>query len=168
MAEEYERFEITDYDLDNEFNPNRNRRRPTKKQQIYGWFSKRFQVHRIISIVLGVFGDDSDEDEGQQSGFTGSKGGRGFKDYTAPVSFISGGVQQSGKKKDEVQKISDDDEEDDIQRPGLGEKSKIDSSASEEEEVRPSFKPQHTAGMRQPSRGVPGKGKTLIIAQSCA
>lgn len=36
MAEEYERFEITDYDLDNEFNPNRNRRRPTKKQQIYG------------------------------------------------------------------------------------------------------------------------------------
>lgn len=36
MAEEFERFEITDYDLDNEFNPNRNRRRPTKKQQIYG------------------------------------------------------------------------------------------------------------------------------------
>lgn len=41
MAEEYERFEITDYDLDNEFNPNRNRRRPTKKQQIYGLFSNR-------------------------------------------------------------------------------------------------------------------------------
>lgn len=43
MAEEYERFEITDYDLDNEFNPNRNRRRPTKKQQIYGEFWKRLE-----------------------------------------------------------------------------------------------------------------------------
>lgn len=36
--EEYERFEVNDYDLDNEFNPNRNRRRPTKNQQIYGEF----------------------------------------------------------------------------------------------------------------------------------
>lgn len=121
---------------------------------------------RIISIVLGVFGDDSDEDEGQSSGFTGSKGGRGFKDYTAPVSFISGGVQQSGKKKDAVEKMSDDDEEDDSQRPGLGGKSKVDSSASEEEEVRPSFKPQHTAGMRQPSRGMPGKGEVANLGSS--
>lgn len=29
------RFEITDYDLDNEFNPNRNRK-AKKEQQIYG------------------------------------------------------------------------------------------------------------------------------------
>lgn len=36
MEEEYEKFEITDYDLDNEFNPNRNRRKFTKNQQIYG------------------------------------------------------------------------------------------------------------------------------------
>lgn len=36
MGEEYERFEITDYDLDNEFNPNRARRRTTKHQQTYG------------------------------------------------------------------------------------------------------------------------------------
>lgn len=33
---EYERFEINDYDLQNEFNPNRRGRRNTKKQQIYG------------------------------------------------------------------------------------------------------------------------------------
>lgn len=32
---EYEKFEISDYDLDNEFNPNR-RRRMTKNQKIYG------------------------------------------------------------------------------------------------------------------------------------
>lgn len=36
MADEYEKFEINDYDLENEFNPNRNKRRPTKNQQIYG------------------------------------------------------------------------------------------------------------------------------------
>lgn len=33
--EEYEAFEVTDYDLENEFNINR-RRRTTKNQQIYG------------------------------------------------------------------------------------------------------------------------------------
>lgn len=33
---EYEAFEVNDYDLDTEFNPNRSRRRPTKQQQIYG------------------------------------------------------------------------------------------------------------------------------------
>lgn len=32
----YEKFEITDYDLENEFNINRPRRKLTKKQQIYG------------------------------------------------------------------------------------------------------------------------------------
>ena len=36
MAEEYERFEVTDYDLENEFNPNRNRRRQNKHQATYG------------------------------------------------------------------------------------------------------------------------------------
>lgn len=36
MAEEYEKFEITDYDLENEFNPNRHRKKHTKNQQIYG------------------------------------------------------------------------------------------------------------------------------------
>jgi len=33
---EYERFEITDYDLDNEFNINRPRGRQSRHQQIYG------------------------------------------------------------------------------------------------------------------------------------
>lgn len=49
MAEEYERFEITDHDLDNEFNPNRNRRRPTKKQQIYGKNLKRLCKLRYLN-----------------------------------------------------------------------------------------------------------------------
>lgn len=37
--EEVEKFEITDYDLENEFNINRNRKRLSKNHQIYG---KRF------------------------------------------------------------------------------------------------------------------------------
>lgn len=37
---EYERFEITDYDLQNEFNTNRPRRYLSKEQQIYGKRSK--------------------------------------------------------------------------------------------------------------------------------
>ncbi|CRK93763.1 CLUMA_CG007291, isoform A [Clunio marinus] len=141
MAEEYERFEITDYDLDNEFNPNRNRRRPTKKQQIYG-----------------IWADDSDEDEGQGSEFKQSSR-KGAKDYTAPVSFISGGVQQSGKKKEKVEeKMSDDDDdEEDDRRSGL-KSNTIKHSSESEEEVRPSFKPQQTAGMRQSHRGLSNKG----------
>lgn len=35
-----EKFEITDYDLDNEFNPNRKRRKFTKNDAIYGVFNE--------------------------------------------------------------------------------------------------------------------------------
>lgn len=35
---EYESFEINDYDLENEFNPNRPRAKQSKHQQIYGSF----------------------------------------------------------------------------------------------------------------------------------
>lgn len=35
---EYEKFEITDYDLENEFNPTRGRKKQTKNQQIYGMY----------------------------------------------------------------------------------------------------------------------------------
>jgi tuftelin-interacting protein 11 len=37
---EVEKFEVTDYDIQNEFNINRPRRRLTKNQQIYGELSK--------------------------------------------------------------------------------------------------------------------------------
>lgn len=43
--EEMERFEITDYDIENEFNINRNKhRRPTKHQQIYGKRKNHFSL----------------------------------------------------------------------------------------------------------------------------
>lgn len=48
---EYEKFEITDYDLENEFNPNRGRRRPTKNQQIYGKYNYTY----IFKLLLYRF-----------------------------------------------------------------------------------------------------------------
>lgn len=101
-------------------------------------------------MFSGVFASDSDE-ERNEAEFMSSKRKGGTKDYTAPVSFISGGLQQSAKKKEGKAK-SEDDEED--QEAGEG-SSKIQNSSDSEEEVRPSFKPQQTAGMRQPSN----KGK---------
>lgn len=85
---EYEKFEINDYDLENEFNPSRGRRRPTKNQQIYG-----------------IWADDDSDDNAKQS--TSNRGrsrpsGREPKNFTAPIGFVAGGIQQSGKKKEEV------------------------------------------------------------------
>lgn len=55
---EYEKFEISDYDLENEFNPFRpGRRRPTKNQQIYGTISDIliFLIALLIFIELKWF-----------------------------------------------------------------------------------------------------------------
>lgn len=49
--DEVESFEITDYDLDNEFNINRPRRKLTKKQQMLG---KNFVFLNIILIQYFV------------------------------------------------------------------------------------------------------------------
>lgn len=90
---EYEKFEINDYDLENEFNPFRaGRKRPTKNQQIYG-----------------MWADDDSEDEGSTSTKNRNRGeGRKGKDYTAPIGFVAGGIQQSGKKKEAEAAKSDE------------------------------------------------------------
>ncbi|XP_061395891.1 septin-interacting protein 1 [Musca vetustissima] len=123
--EEYERFEITDYDLENEFNPNRFRKKQSKQQAIYG-----------------IWADDSDkdddDDEDNSSGRNrkgrrrmglggGSSGGRS-KDYTAPVSFVAGGIQQAGKK-NKSKKSADDDERnsDDAENPITDEEDELNS-----------------------------------------
>lgn len=94
--QEYEKFEISDYDLENEFNPFRGRKRPTKNQQIYGIWAD----------------DDSDAEQSTSKGRNRGGGGGGdlkkSKDYTAPIGFVAGGVQQSGKKKEEESKKSDE------------------------------------------------------------
>lgn len=93
---EYEKFEISDYDLENEFTPFGGRKRPTKNQQIYG-----------------IWADDDSDDEqststkGKRRGGGGGGDGKKSKDYTAPIGFVAGGVQQSGKKKEESKKSDD-------------------------------------------------------------
>ncbi|TDG40988.1 hypothetical protein AWZ03_012588 [Drosophila navojoa] len=156
---EYERFEITDYDLDNEFNINRPRRRHTKHQQIYG-----------------IWADDSDnEGEDESSGRRGRRGlGGGSsskpKDYTAPVNFVAGGIQQAGKKQNAKQKQEEHAESDengseaddsDEARPSFGRRqpqlmgdsdaNSSDSSAAEEAAQRPKMAANSTAGLRHKS-----------------
>ncbi|KYN43118.1 Tuftelin-interacting protein 11 [Trachymyrmex septentrionalis] len=119
--DEVESFEVTDYDLDNEFNIARPRRKLTKKQQ-----------------MLGIWADDSDEDElsARPSFKTFNKGP---KNYTAPVNFVAGGIQQAGQPKEKEAK---DDEEDDEETRDS--QIKNSSSSSEDErssnsKSRPSF-----------------------------
>ena len=54
-------------------------------------------------MLAGIWAEDSDEEE--RPSFGGFGGGRGSKNYTAPVSFISGGI----KVGDKVTKEVDDD-----------------------------------------------------------
>uniref|UniRef100_A0A224Z2P8 Tuftelin-interacting protein 11 n=1 Tax=Rhipicephalus zambeziensis TaxID=60191 RepID=A0A224Z2P8_9ACAR len=84
---EIENFEITDWDIANEFNINRVRRRPTKNQQIYG-----------------IWADSDDEGDARPS-FQSSKK---HKDFSAPISFVSGGVRQVGKQEEKKEEGSED------------------------------------------------------------
>ncbi|CAH0560606.1 unnamed protein product [Brassicogethes aeneus] len=104
--DEMEKFEITDYDLDNEFNMHRNRKGLSKQQQIYG-----------------IWADNSDSDD-ESTPFT--KQSKKPKNYSAPIGFVAGEVQQAGKKKEkELEPISF--------------KTKNSSDESEEEKLRTGF-----------------------------
>ncbi|KAK9500922.1 hypothetical protein O3M35_002085 [Rhynocoris fuscipes] len=133
--EEYETFEITDYDLENEFNINR-RRRTTKNQQIYGIWSR----------------DSDDEDsEGRPSFKSNNRKTKNLS--SAPIGFVSGGVQQAGQEKEKKQEGDDEDEEDgdDIMIQAGS------SSSDEDKEPRAAFKldsllssgPEEIAGLRK-------------------
>lgn len=127
---EYEAFEVTDYDLANEFNPNRPRRKLTKNQQIYGIWA------------------DSDSDADSDVELKGRRGGgRGSKvRSTGPVNFVTGGIQQSGsfKKTETTQgddQITDEDDEGPSHSRAVQGKNTADSatnSSSEEDSTQPS------------------------------
>ncbi|XP_030274210.1 tuftelin-interacting protein 11 [Sparus aurata] len=89
---EIESFEVTEWDLANEFNPDRRRHRQTKDQATYGIWADR----------------DSDEDERP------SFGGKKTKDYTAPVNFVSGGLRKSAAEEKQLkgEGVSDDSDDD--------------------------------------------------------
>lgn len=121
--EEVERFEITDYDLDNEFNFKRSSGM-SKNERIYG-----------------IWADPgSSGDEGSSSRRPSFKGSKKSKNYTAPIGFIAGGVQQAGKNKEKEpnkNKEESDNEAEDENKDGLGMKSsrgRIKNSSSEESE----------------------------------
>uniref|UniRef100_T1IT48 G-patch domain-containing protein n=1 Tax=Strigamia maritima TaxID=126957 RepID=T1IT48_STRMM len=75
MAVEFEKFEITDQDLEEEFSTTRRRYRLSKNQQIYGIWAE----------------PESDDDQ------PSSRPSFSRKSYTAPINFIGGGIQQAGK-----------------------------------------------------------------------
>uniref|UniRef100_A0A1B6GH69 G-patch domain-containing protein n=2 Tax=Cuerna arida TaxID=1464854 RepID=A0A1B6GH69_9HEMI len=119
--DEVEAFDITDEDLNRAFNPGaRTFRGHSKNQQIYGMWAD----------------DSGDEGPSQRSGFGSSKG-RKPKNYTAPVSFVAGGVQQAGKNKpkEKTEKEKDDDDDDDDDDVNRNRS----SDSSEEDEPRASF-----------------------------
>ncbi|KAF5302324.1 hypothetical protein FQA39_LY10363 [Lamprigera yunnana] len=107
--QEYEKFEITDYDIENEFNPNRTRRGLSKHQQIYG-----------------IWADDSDDETEQRTAFKQ----KASKNFSAPIGFVSGGVQQAGKKDKNIKKEED---EEDSETPMVAFKVENSSSDSESE-----------------------------------
>ncbi|KAL1505399.1 hypothetical protein ABEB36_004973 [Hypothenemus hampei] len=108
--EEMEQFEITDYDIENEFNINRSRKGLSKHQQIYG-----------------IWADDSEDDDEKRVFPQASKP----KNYSAPIGFVAGGFQQTSKKREDTQFDEDSDEE----KPGPS--FKINNSSESEEEVAP-------------------------------
>lgn len=125
MSDEVEEFEITEYDLENEFNPNRRRKKLSKNERIYGIWASRES-------------SGEEEDFGRAS-FRGSRKG---KNYNAPISFIAGGTQQAGKKQDSPKKESDESGgEDDENSMGLASKKSRpkDSSSEESEDELPSI-----------------------------
>ncbi|KAL0268830.1 UNVERIFIED_CONTAM: hypothetical protein PYX00_010643 [Menopon gallinae] len=119
MSDEVEEFEITEYDLENEFNPNRRRKKLSKNERIYGIWASRES-------------SGEEEDFGRAS-FRGSKKA---KNYNAPISFIAGGTQQAGKKQESPKKESDESGEDGENSMGLSsKKSRLKDSSSEESET---------------------------------
>ena len=92
--EEMESFEISEQDMYDALQPGQRRsHRPSKNQQIYGVFNYEDEEAPSFSQPHNAFG---------KSKKSGSKGG----DYTAPVGFVKGGVQQAGKKKEEAKESS--------------------------------------------------------------
>ncbi|XP_056889929.1 tuftelin-interacting protein 11 [Takifugu flavidus] len=84
---EVESFEVTDWDLANEFNPDRRKYRQTKEQATYGIWAER----------------DSDEDERP------SFGNKKSKDYTAPVNFVSAGLRKTASEEKRQKEEGSDD-----------------------------------------------------------
>jgi len=92
--DEVMRFEITDQDLEDEMTSSYGKKRMSKNKQIYG-----------------VWADNSDSEEEARPSFGGKR------DYSAPVNFVSAGIQ---KKKDEAEEAKADDDASSDEDQGRG------------------------------------------------
>lgn len=84
---EVEEFKVTDWDLENEFNPNRVRYKQTREDQIYGVWAER-------EGPAAAEGDDDDND-GRPSFRGASKG------PSKNIAFVSSGTSASSEKAEE-------------------------------------------------------------------
>ncbi|KAG7309140.1 hypothetical protein JYU34_005062 [Plutella xylostella] len=122
------KFEITDYDLDNEFFTHRGGRKNKKEHQIYGVWAK-----------------DSDEEDNEDNIRQRT---RKPKDFSAPIGFVAGGVQQAGKKKAENKESKAvESSEATTSRPAYADSSDEDEQPSVPEE-------RETAGIRRAGQGM--------------
>ncbi|KAL3309209.1 Tuftelin-interacting protein 11 [Cichlidogyrus casuarinus] len=147
---EMERFGMSEYDVDSAFNPYGRKKRISKKKQIYG-----------------VFASDSNS-SGEEMNF-GSKKSRNATDFTAPISFVSGGVKAGNKPKDEKEynekSAIDDiitDEEDEM--PSKEDSSPVNDSSDEEIHiVEPSVHQKKPSTMLRPAqlKTNPKQGQTF-------
>lgn len=64
-----------------------------------------------------MWADDSDEDEERPSRTPARGFSKGPKNYTAPVSFVAGGVQQAGKPTDEKKESEEEAKEENSEIP---------------------------------------------------
>ncbi|XP_063872751.1 tuftelin-interacting protein 11-like isoform X1 [Scylla paramamosain] len=148
---EVEKFEITDYDLEHEFSQNRPGRRQTKEQQIYGMWAQ----------------DSGGEEEGEGNPGSSIPPPSRLSVLRGGLNFVSGGIQQAGKKSDAKKGDGSDDSESESEltsRPMFGAGGAADSSdedaprqlptsfGSKKSSTQPSFtssKRQDIAGMRK-------------------
>ena len=100
----FENFEVTDDDYRDAVDPTaRKRKRFTKDDAIYGrkffLFSSKVFYDRyfFLTFFLGMWAEDGDSDDDRPS-FGGSGKGGGRKDFTAPLSFVAGGVKEGSEK----------------------------------------------------------------------
>lgn len=101
-------------------------------------------------MFSGVFADDNSDEsnDGKGSQQKQRRGGRAAKDYSAHIPFVAGGIQQSGKKKDEA--VADQEEQDDVDEDASPRRAVQNTSSESEEEVARSagFGLGNTAGFR--------------------
>ena len=146
--DEVMRFEITDHDLDNEFNFGLKRPRISKNKATYG-----------------IWAEDSDEqDDDDPIGFVGFGGGgsrsKSKSDYTAPVGFVSAGFKKTSKEEAEElakSKEEDKDSNEDTFSSSLGFKPKM----KKKNNKKPEMVGGQIAGLRKPGFSQPkslGKG----------